>query len=191
MEKTLGHITILAPAPLIDDEITAIQLSQMPCVPSQSPEQRLHNNLLLQHAHSQFLYGFCEGEPGFGRNDMLFDGDVYTHPRGDFTSLRILLRSARLGEPRSVQGDLLEGHRMTEANWIAAPEEAKNGEKLLEAFEAAVPNPLCELCGVRAGHTCGQCYGAWYCGREHQKKDWKEHKPLCRKIKKGDPEFFK
>lgn len=153
-----------------------------------SPEERIQLNFLLQANRADSLYGYllpC------GRNDMLFDGDVHTHPRTDFTFPRVLLRSARLEEPREIQSDLIEGHEMTETNWMVAPEEAKNGVKMLEAFEAAVPNPLCELCHLRASHTCGHCFAAWYCGRQHQKKDWKDHKYLCQMIKKGDPEFFK
>ena len=44
----------------------------------------------------------------------------------------------------------------------------------------------CRLCGAdsRAGgeklFTCAGCNHAWYCSKEHQKQDWKEHKKACK-----------
>jgi hypothetical protein len=40
---------------------------------------------------------------------------------------------------------------------------------------------VCVLCGSN-GPTkkCGQCKKVSYCGRECQRKDWKQHKPKCR-----------
>lgn len=29
--------------------------------------------------------------------------------------------------------------------------------------------------------ACGNCHAVFYCSREHQKKDWKQHKKMCQK----------
>lgn len=44
----------------------------------------------------------------------------------------------------------------------------------------------CNMCGVIDEgklSKCSRCKDAWYCCREHQKEHWKEHKPLCNKVK--------
>lgn len=35
--------------------------------------------------------------------------------------------------------------------------------------------------GIRckASNVCSKCKSVWYCGREHQKLHWKEHKKVC------------
>ncbi|KAJ7286933.1 hypothetical protein C8J57DRAFT_1282373 [Mycena rebaudengoi] len=45
------------------------------------------------------------------------------------------------------------------------------------SLEAGHP---CELCGEIGSSRCAACEGAWYCGRAHQKEDWKNHKTWCR-----------
>ena len=177
VEKVPGRITILAPKPLKNDN-PSIRLTQMSCIPPvHTSEQRLWIDFLLQISRSEDLYGFKEAY--WGRSDLSFDGYAHIHPAGQLTFARILLRSARLGEPREAQSNILKNRRMTSGDWISAPKKAKNGVKLLAAFEAVVPHPVCELCPLRASHTCGHCCGAWYCGREHQKSHWKSHKPFC------------
>jgi hypothetical protein len=38
----------------------------------------------------------------------------------------------------------------------------------------------CKICGRREGvKRCGRCKVVVYCGRDHQKKDWKLHKGIC------------
>ncbi|KAJ7264072.1 hypothetical protein B0H12DRAFT_1321526 [Mycena haematopus] len=51
---------------------------------------------------------------------------------------------------------------------------------LEESIEAGRP---CELCGDIGRLKCSACMGAWYCGKEHQLKDWLFHKAWCRSHK--------
>jgi hypothetical protein len=34
-------------------------------------------------------------------------------------------------------------------------------------------------CGQSANMKCGRCKSAFYCGVDHQKKDWRQHKLVC------------
>ncbi|XP_076817099.1 programmed cell death protein 2-like isoform X1 [Clavelina lepadiformis] len=38
---------------------------------------------------------------------------------------------------------------------------------------------LCHVCGLAGTKTCSQCKVINYCGKEHQRIDWKFHKPFC------------
>ncbi|XP_050434775.1 SET domain-containing protein SmydA-8-like [Adelges cooleyi] len=47
---------------------------------------------------------------------------------------------------------------------------------------ATVPEPSpCSVCRRPAGHRCGKCGRASYCGRPHQLADWPTHKAECRR----------
>jgi hypothetical protein len=37
----------------------------------------------------------------------------------------------------------------------------------------------CEACGAAADLVCGNCGAAAYCGKEHQRAHWPQHKPQC------------
>jgi hypothetical protein len=50
---------------------------------------------------------------------------------------------------------------------------------------------ICRLCNVVApeGITfsyCGACQSVMYCSKVCQKKDWKEHKKICKSLNAGD-----
>jgi hypothetical protein len=39
---------------------------------------------------------------------------------------------------------------------------------------------LCKVCGTTVGaKCCSRCQAVAYCGKEHQKADWKAHKKAC------------
>ena len=41
------------------------------------------------------------------------------------------------------------------------------------------PGELCAVCGAGVSVVCSQCETVAYCGPEHQKSHWLEHKTLC------------
>lgn len=42
---------------------------------------------------------------------------------------------------------------------------------------------VCQLCGALDNLSlCGGCRGTWYCCKDHQRRDWKDHKRACRRI---------
>jgi hypothetical protein len=43
---------------------------------------------------------------------------------------------------------------------------------------------MCSLpgCTESAPYMCSKCSSAYYCSAEHQKADWKRHKPVCRAL---------
>ncbi|RUP50230.1 hypothetical protein BC936DRAFT_139901 [Jimgerdemannia flammicorona] len=38
----------------------------------------------------------------------------------------------------------------------------------------------CHVCNKTTTTSCGRCRKVWYCSKEHQRTDWKEHKLVCR-----------
>jgi len=38
----------------------------------------------------------------------------------------------------------------------------------------------CRVCGAETSWLCPLCKEIWYCGRDHQKSDWKQHKQSCK-----------
>ena len=46
-------------------------------------------------------------------------------------------------------------------------------------------NPTCKICG-KPGKRCTNCSSVAYCGKEHQKQDWKNHKTACKGKQKAD-----
>lgn len=51
------------------------------------------------------------------------------------------------------------------------------------ASASAAPPPTCAHCNVEgAANYCGDCSQQSYCSKECQKKDWNEHKKLCKKL---------
>ena len=43
----------------------------------------------------------------------------------------------------------------------------------------------CASCGEPAALRCVRCLGSFYCGKECQKKMWREHKVLCKEAEKA------
>ena len=46
----------------------------------------------------------------------------------------------------------------------------------------------CQLagCDEKAPNRCSRCKSVWYCGVDHQRQDWKNHKPACDDSFKAD-----
>lgn len=44
-------------------------------------------------------------------------------------------------------------------------------------------NGKCEVCDKQAKSRCSGCVQAFYCSVEHQRQDWKDHKPRCSPLK--------
>ena len=47
----------------------------------------------------------------------------------------------------------------------------------MEVMESA---QTCAVCSQEAPHRCSGCQAVYYCSKEHQRKDWKQHKATCR-----------
>lgn len=47
-------------------------------------------------------------------------------------------------------------------------------------MDGEMASGTCELCGSPATLKCSGCKDKYYCGKDHQKSDWKRHKELCR-----------
>ena len=45
-------------------------------------------------------------------------------------------------------------------------------------------DPKCGECGEVATQRCSKCKDAWYCSRECQLKNWKQHKETCKLLSK-------
>ena len=50
---------------------------------------------------------------------------------------------------------------------------------------------VCAICGSRGGcRTCSVCHRAAYCGRQHQKDDWRQHRTTCTPAPKPVPDLL-
>ncbi|KYK65098.1 MYND finger domain-containing protein, partial [Toxoplasma gondii TgCatPRC2] len=48
-------------------------------------------------------------------------------------------------------------------------------------FESAA-SKRCRTCGRHADQRCAKCKVTWYCTRECQIHDWRNHKEICRAV---------
>lgn len=63
---------------------------------------------------------------------------------------------------------------------------AANAEK--EQCDQDADRQYCELCGKMENLLiCGRCRSSFYCSKEHQKEDWKNHKLICKGPDKAQP----
>uniref|UniRef100_A0A7S3CPS8 MYND-type domain-containing protein n=1 Tax=Strombidium rassoulzadegani TaxID=1082188 RepID=A0A7S3CPS8_9SPIT len=63
-----------------------------------------------------------------------------------------------------------------------------------DVFDQFIEDPKCSCCGDTATQRCSKCKSEWYCSRECQIKQWKQHKKLCETlatIRKEDDERAK
>jgi hypothetical protein len=40
--------------------------------------------------------------------------------------------------------------------------------------------PACQVCSRESSTRCGRCQHVFYCGKDHQAQNWKDHKLVCR-----------
>lgn len=72
----------------------------------------------------------------------------------------------------------MAGERKSAEVWMDEYEEA-----LMQSMNAK-PTKACAICKKgRCKQRCSSCLVVYYCGRAHQKEDWKEHKKYCDNIK--------
>eukprot|EP00930_Biecheleria_cincta_P002913 TRINITY_DN103876_c0_g1_i1.p1 TRINITY_DN103876_c0_g1~~TRINITY_DN103876_c0_g1_i1.p1 ORF type:complete len:484 (+),score=83.60 TRINITY_DN103876_c0_g1_i1:55-1506(+) len=75
------------------------------------------------------------------------------------------------------------GSKATHAEWGISSMESMLMLSGVPSSSASKPG-MCSLCRMRPRRggnlqRCSRCHNVWYCSRECQKKDWKEHKQLC------------
>jgi len=92
------------------------------------------------------------------------------HGEGTLTLAETKKWCAKITKQRAREG---------EATVKAQDEEIESKEK-----QARGEPSLCAGCGERQKgmSRCTRCMQVWYCGRECQKKHWKQHKPQCRML---------
>ncbi|RZB38995.1 uncharacterized protein BDFB_007116 [Asbolus verrucosus] len=56
--------------------------------------------------------------------------------------------------------------------------DAKNGDKT-----RILESNVCVVCQNPALHKCGGCHRVYYCNKQHQRDDWKQHKLTCKPFK--------
>ncbi|KAF2188856.1 hypothetical protein K469DRAFT_702561 [Zopfia rhizophila CBS 207.26] len=57
--------------------------------------------------------------------------------------------------------------------------EVQEAEELAGRLRNTVEILLCKVCGEMNAKRCARCKVIVYCGKEHQKVDWKVHKRVC------------
>ena len=92
--------------------------------------------------------------------------------QNDTQGLRVRIKSTGkigigLGSPLSLTGR--EGHMVL----LDA-----SGEPVCDLWREDL-EILCPVCDEVAKNRCSRCTNIWYCGRECQRKDWKQHKKEC------------
>lgn len=69
-----------------------------------------------------------------------------------------------------------EGHLWLALGW------GMTEEKFMEVVNGLDECKACDKCGKEAQlHKCGGCGTKYYCGKDCQKADWKDHKEACKK----------
>ena len=63
-------------------------------------------------------------------------------------------------------------------------------ERYPQVFNKEVDTGECLLCDKIASLKCTGCNWAFYCNRDHQRKDWKNHKPYCSATKEFNNTFL-
>jgi len=53
------------------------------------------------------------------------------------------------------------------------------GHNAIETYLMEIEKKCCPVCGILGSQRCSRCKNVWYCGKEHQKEDWKAHRQKC------------
>jgi len=173
VDKQTGKITIPAPAvgftmdkyPYIGlpDSMTATQFLQL------QAKDKYYRIISTAHAISMQQFGFQFAYPCY----LQYDGTspMPLAPMPDFA--RTLL-----------QQYVLNGQLPPD---LAVPVNDKLNVNISEELRGYINQyPLreqgmfCEVCRKPAKRTCNNCRTAWYCCREHQSSNWKDHRTWCR-----------
>ena len=127
---------------------------------------------------------------------QILDGEVHMIEAGEPVE-RLLALAAMEGLPIMSE----ESAAAARAELVAlAGEEVANAERAISLRQfrelldeelayhskaaASRNSPSCSLpgCANPAPYMCSKCSSAYYCSEEHQKADWKRHKPVCRAL---------
>ena len=173
MDKQTGRITIPVPAkgftadryPYIGlpDSMTEPQFSKL------SAKDHFHRIISTAHAVSMQQFGFRLAYPCY----LQYDGTSPTPlPRmPDFA--RTLLQQYVLSGPLT-PGLVVPINDKLDVN---ISEELRG---YINSYPLREQGMFCEVCRKPAKQTCNRCRTAWYCCRDHQTSDWKDHRSWCK-----------
>ena len=103
--------------------------------------------------------------------------------RADNDTRKQRVRIKSTGKCGTSFGSQLSGDRTGKTGHAVILDDDNNG-KILFDVDRDDMEILCNFCQTEAGpNSCSRCKAAWYCGRECQRKDWKEHKKHCQQKK--------
>ena len=77
-------------------------------------------------------------------------------------------------------------HRMQYLR-LSKKQRRQSGKELADKFtqtqEKVMKNMTCDICASKEKiFMCKNCTVVGYCGRQHQKQDWKSHKQICKQL---------
>lgn len=168
IDKGTGRISYVS----VGAARSSMRLMEFLTTPSYNENQR-HQDLFVGSLEG------CEGECIDIR--LQWDVDHYCLSAPLTNLARELLRSRSLDEPKERQSALLRAASMPDfiSSSSSGKVDADTVLKMLWAQYALRKTP-CERCGDEGLLKCSSCRGAWYCGKVHQKEDWKFHKEWCK-----------
>ena len=108
---------------------------------------------------------------------MQFDGARFCLPHALSDEARQLIRSRRHGQPPAAQSGIVRRLGLS-LDWINRFDHPLFA-LLNNHFQNTARIRPCERCAREGVRNCQGCLGAWYCGEEHQREDWKNHKMWC------------
>jgi len=134
-----------------------------------------------------------QGKPSPTMFDAIRFGELAMGIEGIFTkeeSTRWFAeRKAMLNSPDSAVKQEIDTRLRKEATDILSRQDDHGRTNRMDPSKVAIMQPICTKlqCRVcRVGNVqlykCSGCESVWYCGREHQKHDWKRHKKECKSI---------